>query len=116
MQRTIRRVMLISAIFTSAALMMLALIGQLNVKTAGGVFTGALAGMGNFGLLAATVSKIGCGMEMSEAKRRMRAGYALRMLLMALFSIAAIAFIGVDPLCHALLMPSASLAARLGKR
>ena len=113
-----RRVFLISAAVSAAALPVFALAGQLTLAAAGGVASGLVCGTANFFLLAATVLRIGTAenSDPAAAKRTMARSYALRMAFMGAFSIAAIVFLKVDPLAHAMMLVLPGFAARIRRR
>ena len=96
----------ITAVFAVLVSVVLAIIGHFSIQTAGGIITGAFTGTANYFLLAVSVARIcaDSGMTAAEAKTAMKKSYALRMLMMFALSAAAIAFLKVNPLTHALFM------------
>ena len=116
--REVRRVLYISAATAAVTLSVFAILGQLTFSIAGGIVSGLMCGTANFCLLAATVLRIGTAenAESSTAKRIMTRSYVLRMAFMAVFSIAAINFLKVNPLIHAMMLVLPGFAARIRRR
>lgn len=87
------------------------------MQTAGGIITGAFTGTANYFLLAVSVARICAesGITAAEAKNTMKKSYALRMLMMFALSVAAIAFLKVNPLIHALFMLLPCISPRIGR-
>lgn len=111
----LRRILRISAAFGLAFVGILSLLGRLNAANVGGMLTGISVSAINICLLARSLRRIADG-GISDARRSIRIGYAMRMLLMLSLSLVAIAGLHVDPLIHAAFMPITGVAARLRRR
>ena len=114
----IRRVLLISAAAAIAVLIMTAALGYFSPASAGGVIAGFICGNINFCLLAAAVLKISASenTNVSWAKRIIRRSYTLRMAFMAVFSIAAMVFLRVNPIAYAVMLAFPGFAVRIRRR
>jgi len=108
---------LISSAAAAAFFLLAALLGYGSFDIAGGMLTGLLCGTINFCMLAAAIIRISAdNSKPSVSKRMIKRSYALRMAFMAAFSIAAIMFLGVNPLAHALMLPLPGIAVRIRRK
>ena len=114
----IRKVLLTSAAAAIAVLMLLAALGYFSPASAGGIIAGYVCGNTNFCLLAATVLKISTSenTEASAAKRIIRRSYTLRMAFMAVFSIAAMVFLSINPITYAIMLVLPGFVVRIRRR